>query len=142
MTHFYEIRIEGHLEDRWQDWFDDMSVMREDDGATLKCARSSPAFWDSLQKPYTPSQMSYDLRRLRLKGLIARIARKHTYLLTTYGRKIVYLMTKLQQRIFNITSATLETTLTLPSQLANAFCQLDQEVDKLVTNAQLAPSKS
>ena len=91
---------------------------------------------------YSPSQMSYDLRRLRLKGLIARIAGKHTYILTTYGRKAVYLMTKLQQRIFHVASSALETTFTMPSQLTRAFRLLDEELDKLVTNAQLAPMKS
>jgi hypothetical protein len=91
---------------------------------------------------YTTSQMSYDLRRLRLKGLIARIEGKHTYILTTYGRKVVYLMTKLQQRIFDVTSAAIETTVALPSQLARAFRQLDAELDKLVADAQLAPGKS
>lgn len=91
---------------------------------------------------YTPSQMSYDLRRLRLKGLIARIAGKHTYILTTYGRKVVYLMTKLQQRIFHVASSALETTFAISSQLARIFHQLDEELDKLVTNAQLAPMKS
>ena len=91
---------------------------------------------------YTPSQMSYDLRRLRLKGLIARVAGKHTYILTTYGRKVVYLMTKLKQRIFDVASSALDTTIALPSQLANAFRQLDNELDKLVANAQLAPMKS
>jgi len=91
---------------------------------------------------YTPSQMSYDLRRLRLKGLIARIAGKHTYILTTYGRKVVYLMTKLQQRIFDVASSALETTSALPSQLARTFHLLDEELDRLVTNAQLAPMKS
>ena len=35
MTHFYEIRIEGHFDDRWQDWFDEMSVTRKEDGTTL-----------------------------------------------------------------------------------------------------------
>jgi len=60
---------------------------------------------------YTASQMSYDLRRLRLKGLIARIAGKHTYILTTYGRKVIYFMTKLQLRIFNLASSALDMTL-------------------------------
>ena len=91
---------------------------------------------------YSPSQMSYDLRRLRLKGLIARIAGTHSYLLTTYGRKVVYLMTKLQHRIFNVASAALDTNTPLPSQLAHAFRQLDNELDKLVAKAQLAPLKS
>lgn len=91
---------------------------------------------------YTASQMSYDLRRLRLKGLIARIEGKHTYILTTYGRKVVYLMTKLQQRIFGMASAAIQTTVALPSQLALAFRQLDTELDKLVAQAQLVPTKS
>jgi hypothetical protein len=91
---------------------------------------------------YTASQMSYDLRRLRLKGLIARVEGTHLYLLTTYGRKIAYLMTKLQQRIFDTASAALETTAGLPSKLARAFRQLDTEVANLVAEAQLAPAKS
>ena len=35
MTHFYEIRIAGHLDAQWQDWFDGMSVTQEADGTTL-----------------------------------------------------------------------------------------------------------
>ena len=91
---------------------------------------------------YSASQMSYDLRRLRLKGLIARLEKKHAYILTTYGRKVVYLMTKLHQRIFDVASAAIETTVALPSQLARAFRQLDAELGKLVADAQLAPAKS
>lgn len=101
-----------------------------------------PALLGIAPDDYTAAQMSYDLRRLRLKGLIARVAGKHTYILTTYGRKVVYLMTKLQQRIFNVASAAIETTTALPSQLAHAFRQLDDELDKLVARAHLAPLKS
>lgn len=35
MTHHYEIRIEGQLDDRWQDWFDGWTVTRQADGTTL-----------------------------------------------------------------------------------------------------------
>lgn len=35
MTHIYEIRIAGHLDDRWQDWFDGLSITLEADGTTL-----------------------------------------------------------------------------------------------------------
>lgn len=101
-----------------------------------------PALLGIAPEGYTAAQMSYDLRRLRLKGLIARVTGRHTYILTTYGRKVVYLMTKLQQRIFNVASAALDATTPLPSQLAHAFRQLDYELDKLVAKAQLAPSKS
>jgi len=35
---------------------------------------------------YSPSQMTYDLRRLRLNGLIRRIPHTHTYALTPTAR--------------------------------------------------------
>jgi hypothetical protein len=78
---------------------------------------------------------------LRLKGLIARIDGKHVYILTTYGRKVVCLMTKLQRRIFDVASAAIDTTVAVPSQLARAFRQLDAALDKLVADAQLSPAK-
>jgi hypothetical protein len=31
----YEIRIKGHLDDRWADWFDGLTITREDNGDTL-----------------------------------------------------------------------------------------------------------
>lgn len=30
----YEIRLKGHLDDRWADWFDGLTITREDDGHT------------------------------------------------------------------------------------------------------------
>jgi hypothetical protein len=31
----YEIRIQGHLADRWADWFEDLTITLEDNGVTL-----------------------------------------------------------------------------------------------------------
>ncbi len=31
----YEIRIKGHLDDRWSDWFGGLTIMLEEDGNTL-----------------------------------------------------------------------------------------------------------
>ena len=31
----YEIRIKGHLNDRWADWFGDVTITLEDNGNTL-----------------------------------------------------------------------------------------------------------
>jgi hypothetical protein len=31
----YRIRIDGHLEQRWSEWFDEMSLSRETDGTTV-----------------------------------------------------------------------------------------------------------
>lgn len=91
---------------------------------------------------YTASQMSYDLRRLRLKGLVARVAGSHTYLLTSYGRRVAYLMTKLQQRIFNLAGLALNTAAAVPATLARAFREIDAELERLVANAHLAPAGS
>ena len=91
---------------------------------------------------YTASQMTYDLRRLRLKGLIARVADSHCYLLTTYGRRVAYLMTKLYQRIFQVTSAALTATAGMPSTIARAFHQIDAELERLVADAHFAPAES
>lgn len=30
----YEIRIKGHLDDRWADWFEGLTIVREDNGET------------------------------------------------------------------------------------------------------------
>ncbi|WP_345318375.1 DUF6326 family protein [Candidatus Villigracilis proximus] len=35
MTYFYEIRLAGHLDAHWADWFDGMSITLEEDGNTL-----------------------------------------------------------------------------------------------------------
>ncbi len=32
---FYEIRIKGHLDDRWSDWFGGLAITLEDNGDTL-----------------------------------------------------------------------------------------------------------
>ena len=89
---------------------------------------------------YTASQMSYDLRRLRLKGLVARVAGTHTYFLTSYGRRVAYLMTKLQQRIFNLASLAVNAAADMPATLAKAFGEIDTELERLVANAHLAPA--
>jgi hypothetical protein len=44
---------------------------------------------------YTTSQMTYDLCRLRLNGLIRRIEHTHTYVLTPDGIKVAVFYTKL-----------------------------------------------
>ena len=32
---FYEIRLEGHLDDQWSDWFEGLTITLEKDGNTL-----------------------------------------------------------------------------------------------------------
>ena len=48
---------------------------------------------------YSASQMTYDLRLLRLNGLIRRIEHTHTYALTPDGQRIAIFYTKLYNRL-------------------------------------------
>lgn len=52
-----------------------------------------------LNGPYTPRQATYDLRRLRRKGLIQRITHAHRHQLTALGRRIAVLFTKAYGRV-------------------------------------------
>jgi hypothetical protein len=52
-----------------------------------------------LNAPYTARQATYDLRRLKRKGLIRRIARANRYQLTHAGRGIAVLFTKTYGRV-------------------------------------------
>lgn len=52
-----------------------------------------------LGQPYSPSKMSYDLRRLRLHGLITRLPHSNTYILTAEGIRVAVFYSKLQNRL-------------------------------------------
>jgi hypothetical protein len=58
------------------------------------------AQWLGLQpSEIRPGRLSYDLRRLRLHGLIQRIPNTHRYRLTTFGLKTALLYTRTYQRL-------------------------------------------
>ena len=95
---------------------------------------------DPDQATYRAAQMSYDLRRLRLKGLIWRVPNSYRYQLTTYGRKVALLFSKLDARIFRRALAALDTGLPVPLPLANALEQVEQAIDELVNHAHLEPA--
>lgn len=35
MSDTYELRVQGHLDDRWSDWLGRLAVRRQDDGTTV-----------------------------------------------------------------------------------------------------------
>jgi hypothetical protein len=49
---------------------------------------------------YSSARMSYDLRRLRLKGLLRRRPKSHAYALTPLGARVAVFFTKLYARCF------------------------------------------
>jgi hypothetical protein len=83
--------------------------------------------------------MTYDLRRLRLKGLIHRIPQTHRYTATTYGLKVAFFYSKLYLRILRPQwNALLSENDHLPRPLRAALDQLDAEIQKLQQQAALA----
>jgi hypothetical protein len=52
MTRFYEIRIEGHVDGQWADWFDGMAITMAEDGTTLFSGPvpDQPALYGLLRK--------------------------------------------------------------------------------------------
>jgi hypothetical protein len=83
--------------------------------------------------------MTYDLRRLRLKGLIARIPKTHRYSVTTYGLRVALFCSKLFLRILRPAWPALLPAASdqIPRPLRSAFLRLDSEIQKLSSNANL-----
>jgi hypothetical protein len=84
---------------------------------------------------YGTRQMTYDLRRLRLKGLIARQPNSQRYRLTPLGLHACAFFTKLDARVFRPASAAMHPQDPVPRPLRRAFRRLDEAVDELVQNA-------
>ena len=85
---------------------------------------------------YTASQMTYDLRRLRLKGLIFRPPKTHRYFLTPHGWKIARLFTRLEARVFRPAMAMFTSNDgALPSPLRSSLHRVDAQLDQLIYQA-------
>jgi hypothetical protein len=83
--------------------------------------------------------MTYDLRRLRLKGLIHRIPKTHRFTATTYGLKVALFYSKLYLRILRPQRNALPPDNDrLPRPLRLAVERLDAEIEKLHQEAALA----
>jgi hypothetical protein len=92
-----------------------------------------------LGRPYSTAQMTYDLRRLRLKGLIHRIPKTHRYTVTSYGLKVAFFSAKLYLRILRPEwPAMLPTTDPLPRPLRAALDSLDAAIRTIHEEAVLA----
>jgi len=77
---------------------------------------------------YSGCAMTYDLRRLRLHGLIERIPRTHRYTVTGTGLRVAFFYNTLHHRLFQIGGAQLTD---IPPALRPAVRQLQAALDKL-----------
>lgn len=88
---------------------------------------------------YSSAQMTYDLCRLRLKGLIERVEHSHRYHLTDLGIKVVTFFTKLYHRLFAPGLAALLPDPTFPSDLATALNRVVEILNSWTENAFFVP---
>jgi hypothetical protein len=87
---------------------------------------------------YTQGRMTYDLRRLRLKGMIARISGTNRYTVTTFGLRAAFFYTKLQLRILRPGMATMTEDLkNIPPKLRRALKQIDKDIGEICDQARL-----
>jgi predicted MarR family transcription regulator len=91
-----------------------------------------------LDRPYTNRQATYDLRRLKRKGLITRIPGRHRYQVTPLGRRVAVLFTKAYARVLTPGLAALDPQLpeelSTRSELATAWRQLDRSLDHFIAD--------
>jgi hypothetical protein len=91
-----------------------------------------------LHASYSPGQMTYDLRRLRLAGLIRRIDRTNRYVLTPDGIKVAVFYTKLHNRLLRPLLAADQPQ--APAELRAALHAIDHHVDNYIHRARLTPA--
>jgi hypothetical protein len=88
---------------------------------------------------YTAGKMTYDLRRLRLKGIVARVPGTTRYFLTHYGYRVALFVSRVHARIlrpgFDCIGKPPE--VVVPHPLRRALNQVGVEVDHLITQAAL-----
>jgi hypothetical protein len=85
---------------------------------------------------YTAGQMTYDLRRLRLKGLIFRPPRTNRYFVTPYGWKVARLFSRLEARVFRPAIAMFTANdAVLPFPLRQSLDRVDTQLDRLIYDA-------
>jgi hypothetical protein len=84
---------------------------------------------------YTSAKMSYDLRRLRLKGLLERLPHSHAYRLTELGLKTAIFFTKLHKRLFAPGLSALLPDQLYPPSLAQALSAVADQIQALIETA-------
>jgi len=88
-----------------------------------------------LGEDYPQARCCYDLRRLRLKGLIVRVPRSNTYVLTDDGQRFAIFYTKIHNRLLRPLMAADQPPAPLP--VRQALRTLDHAVEDYLSEARM-----
>ena len=103
-------------------------------------------------KPYTLTQLRYDLRKLKAHGLLERQGRRYLYRLTDKGLKVAVMFVLFHKRVCGPLAHSLfnrkpDQTLSVNSKLETAYRKADDSIRRpsgginmLETNSQTVPS--
>ena len=91
-----------------------------------------------LDRDYSANQMTYDLRRLRLHGLIERIPGTHRYVLTPDGIRVAVFYNKVHARVLRPLVAAPDQP-PAPIELRRALRTIDRIIHNYVDNARRTP---
>jgi hypothetical protein len=91
-----------------------------------------------LHAPYTPGQMAYDLRRLRMAGLTRRTEQINRYVVALDGVKVAVFYTKLHNRLLRPLLAADQPR--APPELRAALRTIDRHIGTYITRARLHPA--
>jgi predicted MarR family transcription regulator len=89
-----------------------------------------------LGRDYSTSQMTYDLRRLRLHGLIERLPHTNTYILTPDGARVALFYTKVHARLLRPLVAAADQP-PAPFELRRALATIDKAIADYAEDARL-----
>jgi len=88
------------------------------------------------EQAYSPARCSYDLTRLRRKGLIVRLEHSNTYVLTDDGQRFAVFYTKIHNRLLRPLMAANQPP--APLQVRHALRVLDHAVTDYIDQARIA----
>ncbi|MGH9920946.1 MAG: hypothetical protein ACRD6W_19015, partial [Nitrososphaerales archaeon] len=86
----------------------------------------------------TAGRMTYDLRRLRLHGIIERVPHTHRYRVTPFGLRVAMFFSRTYARLMRQGLAFTFDPHAVPTPLRRQFDRLDQVIDALVEDSALA----
>jgi hypothetical protein len=86
----------------------------------------------------TQGKMTYDLRRLRLHGMIERVAKTHRYRVTDFGFRAALFFTRTHARLYRpVVAEVLPNAPPIDSQLQRHLAKIKAEIDRRVHDAKL-----
>lgn len=88
---------------------------------------------------YSSGKMTYDLRRLRHKGIIYRLEKSNRYIVTPYGYRVAIFLTRLNARLFRsfFVQQNMHNPDDIPLPLQKALKNVDKEIENLMLKSKL-----